>query len=471
MNKQFPKDFLWGGALSANQCEGAYDTDGKGLSITDILPYANVRERLFNVKDYIQNDYYYPSHDAIDFYHHYKEDIKLFAEMGFRVLRTSIAWARIFPNGDDSDPNEEGLTFYDNLFDELIKNGIQPVITLSHYEMPLNLLKKYGAWENRILIDYFLKYAKTVFNRYKYKVKIWITFNEINVIKIMPLLGGGIIIDRKDPEFKKRIYQAAHHQLIASALATKVCREIVSDCKIGGMIAGMLSYPKTCNPRDVMHNMMHQREDLFFSDVMMRGEYPTYMEAFFVEHDVNIHMEKDDRIILKENTADFLAFSYYMSSVISSDESNDEITGNFSVGRDNPYLEASDWGWQIDPLGLRIYLNQLYERYQKPLFIVENGLGAVDEVIDGKVHDTYRIDYLREHVKAIKAALEDGVKVMGYTPWGCIDIVSCSTGEMKKRYGFIYVDKDNEGNGTLDRIKKDSFDWYQKLIATNGEDL
>ncbi|GFP74675.1 glycoside hydrolase family 1 protein [Clostridium fungisolvens] len=472
MNKGFPKGFLWGGALAAHQCEGAYNEDGKGLCTADTLICGNVMERLFNISTDIKDGIYYPSHEAIDFYHRYKEDVKLFAEMGFKTLRTSIAWSRIFPNGDDETPNEKGLQFYDDLFDELLKYDIKPVITLSHYELPLGLLNKYGAWSNREAIKFFETYAKTVFERYKDKVKHWLTFNEINVVKMMPYLGGGMLLSHTDPEFLQKAYQAAHHQFVASSLAVKACHEIIPDAKIGMMMAGMLSYPKTCNPNDVWKNVEMERNSLFFSDVMMRGYYPSHINRYFEENNISIEIENGDLELIKTYTTDFLAFSYYMSSVTSADPEDNKMTGNFAMGISNPYLETSEWGWQIDPTGLRIYLNQLYDRYQKPLFIVENGLGAVDTVNeDGTIEDDYRIDYLKQHVLAMKEAIKDGVELLGYTPWGCIDLVSCSTGEMKKRYGFIYVDKDNEGNGTLKRSKKKSFYWYKDVIESNGEKL
>ena len=472
MNKGFPDNFLWGGALSAHQCEGAYNEDGKGLCTADTLIYGDVRERLFNISSEIKEGYNYPSHEAIDFYHRYKGDVKLLAEMGFKSLRTSIAWSRIFPNGDEETPNEKGLQFYDDLFDELLSHNIQPVITLSHYELPLNLLKKYGAWENRKLIKFFETYARTVFERYKDKVKHWMTFNEINVIKVMPYFGGGLLVNRHEPGALQKIYQSAHHQFIASSLAVKACHEIIPDGKIGMMMAGMLSYPKTCNPEDVLKNVEMERNSLFFSDVMMRGYYPSYINRYFEENNINVEMEDGDLELLKKYTTDYLALSYYMSSVTSANPEDNKMTGNFAMGITNPYLDTSEWGWQIDPTGLRIYLNQLYDRYQKPLFIVENGLGANDTVKeDGTIDDDYRIEYLRKHIEAMKEAIKDGVDLMGYTPWGCIDLVSASTGEMKKRYGFIYVDKDNEGNGTLNRYKKKSFDWYKKVIASNGKEL
>jgi len=476
MKTVFPSDFLWGGAAAANQFEGAYREGGKGLSTADVLKCG--KERMQIMADYnaitaaIENiEGYYPSHEAIDFYHHYEEDIALFAEMGFKTFRTSIAWTRIFPEGDELEPNEEGLKFYDRLFDELAKYNIEPLVTLSHYEMPLGLVKKYGGWRDRKVIECFERYARVVLERYQHKVNYWLTFNEINVSALAPFIGAGIIV-KEDENKHQVVYQGIHHQLVASALAVKACHEINPDAKIGCMICGLPFYANTCHPDDVFEAMEKERESYFFGDVQSRGYYPSYMARFFAEHGVTIEMAAGDEEILAQHTVDFISFSYYMSLVTSADANMDLTDGNMSGGVKNPYLKASDWGWQIDPKGLRIFLNRLYDRYQKPLFIVENGLGAVDKIEeDGSINDDYRIDYLRDHIVEMKEAIKDGVEIMGYTTWGCIDLISASTGEMKKRYGFIYVDKDNDGQGTLTRSKKKSFDWYQNVIRTNGEEL
>ncbi|MDR2194864.1 MAG: 6-phospho-beta-glucosidase [Treponema sp.] len=473
----FPQGFLWGGAIAANQTEGACLEDGKGLSCADVAHGGKGRfAELTNaarMREIIANPQgFFPSHEAIDFYHHYKEDIALFAQMGFKVFRTSIAWARIFPNGDDAEANEAGLRFYDNVFDECRKYGIEPLVTLSHYESPLTLTKKYNGWESRELIPLFERYVRVVLQRYKDKVRYWLTFNEINATLFAPFLGAGAIID--DPKRNKQaVYQCAHNQLVASALTVKACREIAPDAKIGNMIAAMLVYPYTCRPEDVWLAAEMERKTYFFSDVQLRGYYPAYMKCFFKKHGINLKIGTDDERILREGTVDFLSFSYYMSTTVSSSPEQAQTAGNLFGGVKNPYLKSSEWGWQIDPLGLRILLNFLYDRYQKPLFIVENGLGAKDTPTpDGSINDDYRIDYLREHIKAMKSAVEeDGVELWGYTTWGCIDLISASTGEMSKRYGFIYVDKDDEGNGSLTRTVKKSFGWYRDIIASNGEKL
>ena len=469
MEMSFPKNFLWGGATAANQCEGAYNEDGKGLSTQDIMPKG--------IMGPVTDE---PTEDnmkliGIDFYHRYKEDIKMFAEMGFKTFRLSIAWSRIFPNGDDKVPNEKGLEFYDRVFDELAKYGIEPLVTLSHYETPLALAKNYDGWVNRDLIGFFENYARTVFTRYKDKVKYWLTFNEINSATHFPYMSAGIWTP-KEKLSKQNLYQAMHHELVASALAVKIAHEINPNFQVGCMILGVPNYPLTSMPADVLKAMEQDRQNLFFADVHARGEYPTYMNRFFKENDIKLNITDEDKDILK-NTVDFISFSYYMSSCATADpEKNLKGKGNLIGGVPNPYLKASDWGWQIDPEGLRYILNLLYDRYQKPLFIVENGLGAFVELITDEngnktVNDDYRITYLNDHLVQVAEAIEDGVEVMGYTTWGCIDLVSASTAELRKRYGFIYVDRNDDGTGTLDRYKKKSFNWYKEVIATNGTSL
>ena len=464
----FPKDFLWGGAIAANQAEGAYNLDGKGLSVQDVAP-----------KGWKDRPTEEPTEDnlklvGIDFYHRYKEDIKLFAEMGFKVFRLSIAWSRIFPKGDELEPNEAGLAFYDNVFDECAKYGIEPLVTLSHYETPLYLSKTYDGWKSRELIGFFEHYARTVFNRYKDKVKYWITFNEINSISHAPLLSGGIYTPLAELS-QQDLYQAMHHELVASAKAVKACHEIIPNGQIGCMILGMPVYPLTPAPKDVLKSLAAERDNYYFSDIQVRGYYPTYTNRIFKENNIQLEILEDDIESLK-HTVDFISFSYYMSTCESAEPGHETGEGNILGGIPNPYLEASEWGWQIDPEGLRYYLNNLYDRYQKPLFIVENGLAAVDELVelpDGTktVQDDYRIQYMNDHLVQVEEALEVGVVIMGYTSWGCIDLVSFTTAELKKRYGMIYVDRNDDGSGTLERFKKKSFNWYKKVIETNGDSL
>ena len=465
---KFPKEFLWGGATAANQCEGAWNEDGKGASIQDYMPHGIMQ----GPSEVI--DEHNLKLKGIDLYHHYKEDIALFAEMGFKVYRMSIAWSRIFPNGDDEKPNEKGLEFYDNVFDECKKYGIEPLVTLSHYETPYHLAKKYDGWKSRDLIGFYEKYVRTVFTRYKGKVHYWITFNEINSIWHFPLMGAGILTP-KNLLNAQDLYQAAHHELVASALATKIGHEIDSENKIGCMVLGLTSYPRTCNPDDVIATMEESKRGYFFTDIHMRGYYPSYALKMMEKEGVVLDATDEDLEILK-NTCDFLSFSYYMSKCIASNpEQYEKGKGNLTTGVKNPYLQESQWGWQIDPKGLRYLLNTYYDRYQKPLFIVENGLGAKDTLLseekDGYwVEDDYRIQYMNDHlIQVSKAINDDGVEVMGYTSWGCIDLISASTAEMKKRYGFIYVDRNNDGTGSFKRYKKKSFYWYKKVIETNGQ--
>ncbi|PWW43886.1 MULTISPECIES: 6-phospho-beta-glucosidase [Paenibacillus] len=469
----FPENFLWGGATAANQLEGAYLEGGKGLTTVDLIPTGANRFpiALGNVDSYEPKDgEFYPSHEAIDFYHRYKEDIALFAEMGFKCFRMSIAWARIFPNGDDAEPNEAGLQFYDDVFDELLKYNIEPVVTICHFDVPVHLVETYGGWKNRKMIGFFETYAKTLFNRYKDKVKYWMTFNEINMLLHLPYIGAGIVL--QEGENKEQVlYQAAHHELVASALAVKACHEIIPGAQIGCMLAAGMVYPYTSNPDDVWKAMEQDRESFFFIDVQSKGAYPGYTKRFFREHEIVIDMQPEDADILRQNTVDYIGFSYYASRCTSTDPEilKDSTEGNVFGSVKNPYLQASEWGWTIDPKGLRITCNQLYDRYGKPLFIVENGLGATDVLLDNDtVEDDYRIDYLNRHFAEMAEAIQDGVELLGYTSWGPIDLVSAGTGEMKKRYGYIYVDRNNDGSGTLRRVKKKSFHWYKEVIANNG---
>ncbi|MCF0148344.1 MAG: 6-phospho-beta-glucosidase [Clostridium sp.] len=469
----FSKGFLWGGAIAANQAEGAYLEDGKGLTNIDMIPHGKNRMfvKLGNMYpvEFIQGENY-PSHEAIDFYHHYKEDIKLMAEMGFKCFRTSIAWARILPDGE-GDINEAGINFYKSMFEECKKYGIEPLVTLSHFDVPMALVKKYNSWKSREMIDCFVNYAKICFESFDGLVKYWLTFNEINILLHSPFSGAGLAFE-EDENREQSKYQAAHHELVASAMVTKIAHEVNPKNLVGCMLAGGQFYPYSCDPNDVFMAMNKDRENLMFIDVQARGYYPSYSKRVFKEKNVELKIEEGDLEILKNHPVDFVSFSYYSSRCASSNKEHNVSEGNVVKSVKNPYLKESEWGWQIDPLGLRITLNSLYDRYQKPLFIVENGLGAKDYIEeDGSINDDYRIEYLREHILAMKDAIEDGVELLGYTTWGCIDIVSASTGEMSKRYGFIYVDKDDSGNGSLKRYKKKSFYWYKKVIESNGDIL
>lgn len=475
----FKADFLWGGAIAANQCEGAWNMDGKGVSVPDVITGGSHAESRRIEPDF-SGQYLYPSHEAIDFYHRYESDIELFAEMGFKLLRTSINWTRIFPTGEEDTPNEKGLEFYDNVFDCCRKHGIEPMVTISHYELPYALVEKYNGWTDRHVIDCFMKFCKVIFKRYQGKVKYWLTFNEINAGTLYTGTTSttnnfrgfqGSLADLEDKPQER--YQAVHHQFVASARAVRYAHEHYPEFKMGCMIGFLGYYPYTCNPDDILATMKQkQMVDWFCSDVQVRGKYPGYSKRYFEEHGIKIRMEDGDLEELAVGTVDFYTFSYYMTFCVSTDPSVENTTGNLLGGAKNPYLEASDWGWQIDPKGLRWCLNEIYDRYQIPLMIVENGLGAYDEKsADGKIHDDYRIDYMRKHIEQMKEAVKDGVDLMGYTPWGCIDLVSLSTGEMAKRYGLIYVNKFDDGTGDLSRERKDSFYWYKHVIETNGECL
>ncbi|WP_238915722.1 family 1 glycosylhydrolase [Clostridium sp. YIM B02555] len=464
----FPKEFLWGGAIAANQAEGAFNEDGKGLSIADVLPVG--KDRFKDVSLNIEDDKYYPSHRAIDFYHTYKEDLKELSELGMKCFRTSIAWSRIFPNGDEAEPNEKGLEFYDNLFDELLKYNMEPVITISHFETPLNLIKKYGGWKNRKLIDFYINFCEVIFNRYKHKVKYWMTFNEINHAHTLPLIAAAIEV-KEDESKLQDIYKASHNMLVASAKAVIMGHDINEEFKIGCMLSLSPIYPASCKPEDVFESYELRRRSLFYSDIQLLGEYPAYFNRIAKENNISIEMEAEDKEILKKGVCDYLGFSYYRSSL---HEAGMKILGNTGglLGKKNPYLKESKWGWPIDPLGLRYVCNELTDRYHKPLFIVENGLGTSDEIAeDGKIHDDERMEYLKEHVIMMKEAIEDGANILGYTWWGPIDIVSAGTGEMKKRYGFVYVDRNNDGSGTLNRRRKESYNYYKQIIESNGENL
>ncbi|MCM3502307.1 glycoside hydrolase family 1 protein [Microbacterium sp. P26] len=467
-NTPFPDGFLWGGATAANQIEGAYDADGKGLSVQDVMPRGISGPRSET-----------PTPDnlklvGIDHYHRYAEDIALFAEMGFGVYRFSIAWSRIFPKGDETEPNEAGLGFYERILDELEKHGIEPLVTISHYETPLHLAEQYGGWTNRELIGFYERYARTLFERFGSRVKYWLTFNEINSLLHAPFMSGGIPIPEGGvPE--QQLYQAMHHELVASARATRIAREVAPEAKVGCMVLSMPIYPLTPSPDDAVAVMEADHGNLVYGDVHTRGAYPGYFLRTLREKGIELDITDQDRDDLT-NTVDFVSFSYYMSIAETADPAKKVAgEGNIMGGVSNPTLEASEWGWQIDPVGLRLVLNQFWDRWQKPLFIVENGLGARDQLVEvdgGKtVVDDYRIAYLNDHLVQVGEAIEDGVEVLGYTSWGCIDIVSASTAQLSKRYGFIYVDRNDDGTGSLDRYRKKSFGWYADVIRSNGASL
>lgn len=481
----FPKGFFWGGALAANQCEGAWNVDGKGPSVADVATYKPNTD----VKDYAAHnamsddliqaamadpsDAAYPKRRGIDFYHHYKEDLALFAEMGFTMLRVSIAWTRIFPTGEEAEPNEKGLQFYQDLFTEMRRLGIEPLVTLSHYEMPLALATKYNGWVDRRVIDCFTRFCHVCFVRYKDLVKYWLTFNEVDSIIRHPFTTAGIIPSRvPESQMLQTCYQALHHQLVASALVVKDCHQVIPGSQVGCMLTKLTTYARTCAPEDELATQAKNLENLFYADVQVWGEYPRLILRMFERKGITLKTEPGDAAVLKAGCVDFVSCSYYMTMTESVDPQAERTPGNTVLGVKNPYLPASEWGWQIDPKGLRYSLIELYDRYRKPLMVVENGMGARDTVeADGSIHDPYRIDYFRQHIAEMGKAIDEGVEMWGYTSWAPIDLISASTNQMSKRYGFIYVDQDDEGHGTLARRRKDSFYWYKKVIASNGEDL
>lgn len=492
----FKQDFLWGGATAANQYEGAYLTDGKGLNTSDVMTVGSAtKSRSITWRNPTTGEtgsnpagwggptrvvpegtvpadvagYYYPSHEGTDFYHHYQEDIALMGEMGFKTFRLSMNWARIFPTGEETQPNQAGLDFYDRVFDECKKYNIEPLVTLSHYETPLALAINYNGWASRKLIGFFENYATTVIKHYQGKVKYWLTFNEINCMEFAPFVAGGVIDGT--PQNKA---QAAHNQLVASAKVVKAAHAIDPTIQIGQMLAYGPLYAYTCDPEDQIKVMEGMQQSLFYSDVQTGGHYPEYQWKRYERAGITLDDRPEDYDLLAQYPADFLSFSCYGSNVVTTHEETAKSDGNLGQGGiKNPYLETNAWGWATDPEVLRLALNTLTDRYHKPLWIVENGIGWADEIAaDGKVHDDYRIKYLQANIGSMKRAVDlDGVDLMGYTMWGCIDLVSAGTGEMKKRYGFVYVDRDDAGHGTLKRMPKDSFYWYKKVIANNGADL
>lgn len=479
MNRELPKDFLWGGAIAAHQAEGAWNIDGRGPSIADVMTAGGNGIPRKITKGIVEGEYY-PNHEAIDFYHRYKEDIQLFKELGLKCLRTSISWSRIFPTGQEEIPNEQGLKFYDDLFDECLKNGIEPVVTLSHFEIPYAIYEDFGGFANKAVIPLFVKFAQCVFDRYKDKVTYWMTFNEINNQadgqEPVHVWTNSAMIIEDDQDKEALVFQAGVNELIASAWAVNEGKKINPDFQIGCMMAYVPIYPYSCAPEDMIASVKANEHRFFYSDVHVRGEIPTYTEKYWEQKGLTIEISEKERQILRQGTVDYIGFSYYMSGTITTlpdveGRQTEDIPSAKLVK--NPYITASDWGWPIDPVGLRYVLNTVYQRYDLPLFIVENGFGAYDQLTDSnEIHDDYRINYLREHIEQMKkAVVEDGVPLIGYTPWGIIDIVSFGSGEMEKRYGMIYVDKDNTGKGTLQRLKKDSFAWYQQVIETNGEQL
>lgn len=471
----FPKDFLWGGAIAANQAEGAWNVDGRKPSQADVMLLPDEYSRLGSFGEHVTREDIitalsdttgnYPRRRGIDFYYTYAEDLELMHEMGFKCFRTSFSWSRIFPKGDEAEPNEEGLAFYDHLIDTMLKLGIEPVMTLSHYELPTHLILEYGGWSNPKLIDFFINLSKTLIDRYKDKIKYWIIFNQQNDVYGWGEFAGLGIIKEESEDQEQEMFQAVHNQFVATAKVVKYGHQINPDMKMGMMLGVNGTYAASSNPEEIMDAYtLWNRDTFFFTDVTVRGEYPGYMIRYFNEHNINLDITKEDLELIKENTVDYISFSYYSSGVVHKETPNE-------LSLDNPYIDASIWGWTMDPIGFRYTFNVLWDRYHMPLFVAENGLGAIDEVVDGRIHDSYRIDYLRDHVTQMKEAIKDGIEIFGYASWGPIDIISYSQAEMSKRYGYIYVDLDDKGKGSGKRLKKDSFYWYKGVIDSNGSSL
>ncbi len=477
-NKSFSQDFLWGGAVAACQVEGAFDIDGRGLSTSDIHLYDSKLDRkniekegggkLENIrKSILDQEGYYPKRHGIDFYHTYPEDLKLLSEMGLKCFRSSFSWSRIFPKGDELEPNEKGLEFYDRFINEIIANNMEPIMTISHYDIPIYLVTEYGGFGNRKMVDFFVRYAKVLLERYGNKVKYWIVCNQVNLVPVVQFGSLGIYDDQAE-DMQELMYQAVHNQFVAGAKTVELARQICPSAKMGTMLADLTSYPATCKPEDIVLTMQRNRMQYYFSDVQLRGEYPMYAIRFFEEHDINLKIKEGDLELLKNNCMEFLAISYYYSRIIDSTKHG----MNPTESGQNPYLNPTLWEWRMDPLGFYNCLSQYWDRYQVPIMIAENGIGAIDEVEeDGSIHDPYRVEFYREHIAQMKEAVKDGADIFAYCAWGPIDLISSSSAEMSKRYGFIYVDKDDFGNGSGKRSLKDSYYWYKKVIESNGENL
>ncbi|MBU5309738.1 glycoside hydrolase family 1 protein [Ligilactobacillus saerimneri] len=476
----FPGGFLWGGAQAASQADGSFTEDGKGLNSSDVQPFLKglsneeiqrLETQGMTIEEIKQNmtddQHYYPKRHGIDFYHTYRQDIDLLAEMGFKTFRTSLDWSRIFPNGDDKQPNIAALEHYSEMIDYMLAHGIEPIITMNHYETPLNITLKYGGWPNRAVIPMFERFGKTLLDWFGSRVKYWIVVNQINMVQIEPWLSVGVASDQYD-NMSEALYQSTHNQMVAAAWIKQYAKSLnLPDLNIGTMVADGTVYPASSKPDDVVLAMQHNRMQYMFTDVQFRGYYPQAAKNYFAEHNIHLDIDIDDMKLIKDNPMDFLGISYYYSKMVSAEKNAYEVNDTSA----NPHLETSPWGWAIDPQGLYNTLSQYADRYNKPIIIAENGFGMYDEIEDGKIHDDYRIDYLSKHIEQVGRAIHDGANVIAYCEWGPIDIVSCSSQQMSKRYGFIYVDLDDEGQGSGKRIRKDSFYWYKDVITSNGRKI
>lgn len=479
-----PKGFRWGGAVAANQIEGAWREGGRGAAVSDVATYkpdADPKDYAIHHKITIasitaaladDDEQLFPKRRGIDFYHRYPDDLALFAEMGFTTLRVSISWTRLYPTGEELEPLAEGVAYYKALFTEMRRLNIEPLVTLSHYDPPMALALKHNGWVERRMIGLFERFARTCFTEFGELVNMWLTFNEIDGIIRHPFTSGGIIDETVEGSLEQACYSALHHQFVAAASVTKILRDISPGAQMGCMLTMLVTYPNTCRPEDVAATQAKERLLYLCTDVQAGGGYPRLALRALELRGVSIPFGDGDTELLAENPVDFISFSYYNSMTESVRPDAERTPGNTVLGVKNPFLDSSEWGWQIDPVGLRIALIDLYDRYGKPLFIVENGLGMRDALTDDeKIHDPYRIDYFRAHFEQMIQAVDEGVDLMGYVSWAPIDLISASSSQISKRYGFIYVDQDDLGQGSGDRYRKDSFFWYQKVIASNGADL
>ena len=472
MSKQkFPDNFLWGASSSAFQIEGAWNEDGKGLTVADFNSFKR-SEKQADTKV------------ASDFYHHWKSDIALMKELGMKVYRFSLSWARIIPDGD-GEVNQKGLDFYRNVIEELVRQGIQPFVTLYHFDLPYALVEKYNGWEDRRCVFAFERYAKVCFEAFGDLVKYWQVINEQNLmIRVNERMN---IYETDDWKADKMRAQMDYHMFLAHALATKACHELVLDGKIAPAVSSTCTYPLTNKPEDVWSAKMNDAmKTVYCLDMHYYGQYPGYYMRYLDERNIVPEMLPEDKEILSHGRPDYLAVNYYRTLCTSYLPETEEhpkgsrvFRGNevdfdqYGYCRDevNENLTRSEYGAAIDPNGLRMVLNDYYARYRLPIIITENGLGVPDELTpDERVHDDYRIDYLRKHIEACRLAIEDGVEMLGYSPWSFMDLLSSHQG-FRKRYGFVYVNREDHDEKDLQRIKKDSYYWYQKVIQTNGEDL
>jgi len=466
--KPFPKDFLWGASTSAYQVEGASLTHGKGPSWQDVKEIPEGTSGL---------------EVCADHYHHYKEDVALMAEMGFKVYRFSISWSRLLPEGTGR-INQEGIDFYNNLIDECLKYDIIPLVTMFHFDMPAALDER-GSWSNPDSVDWFVEFATLMYKSYGDRVKYWLTINEQNMLTLVGPVIGTLHIPEGCTNEIKEIYQQNHHMLVAQAKAMVLCHEMVEDGKIGPAPNISLVYPASCKPEDVIASQNSNAiQSWLYLDMSVHGVYNNLVWAYLEEHDATPTFAPGDEEALKNGNPDFIGFNYYNTSTVEdyslldtevkstkTDQQNRGGVQGFYKSFRNPNLGTTEFGWEIDPVGFRATVREIYSRYRLPLIVTENGLGAYDTLTeDGKVHDPYRIEYLRKHIEQVQLAITDGVEMMGYCPWSAIDLISTHEGAVK-RYGFIYVDREEFDLKSLDRYRKDSFFWYKDVIASNGQNL